>query len=96
MVLIESTHKGKSVVNANVNIAYNIKLSGSGEMEELNGVIYSEEKSVGFLSYDETRSGLQFAINNPAHGLEIADIKQIFDVFADDLVEIQTTQLNST
>ena len=87
MVITEVLEKGKSIVDSTSHILYNIGKDGGGVVRELHGVIYSDNQSIGFVSYDYVRSGVQLTISSE-NSLSIADKKAIFNVFLDDVEQL--------
>ena len=87
MVITNTTQQGRSVINQNLYISYSIRRNGENEMRELHGVVYKDDNNVGFVSYDYIRSGSQFSLN-PDNNLTIAEKKQLFDAFVDDIEQL--------
>ena len=91
MVITNSTSQGKSVVSESVYINYSMRGDGNGVTQEIHGVIYKNEVSVGFLSYDYLRSGFQFTLN-PENGFENAEKLQLLNVFLSDIEQVIQTE----
>ena len=89
MVILDTQQKGKSVVDENIYISYNIRSNGEGERQEIHGVVFKDESSIGFVSYDYRRSGVQFSLN-PENGLGNGETRQVFDVFMEDIEELNS------
>jgi hypothetical protein len=88
MEIKSTTNQGESIVNENIHIAYNV-VNEKNKLQNINGVIHKNSKMVGFVSYDNTRSGLQFSLHNE-HGLSIAEQKATFETFVGDVEQLIT------
>ena len=87
MVILETNQNAKSVVDTNTYITYSVSREGEGEVRSIHGYIFKDEKSVGFLSYDNTRASVQFSLN-PDNGLDFSGKKLVFDTFMSDIEEL--------
>ena len=83
-----TTNQGESTVSENIYIAYNV-VNEKNKLQNINGVIHKNAKMAGFVSYDNTRSGLQFSLYNE-HGLNITEQKATFETFVSDVEQLIT------
>jgi len=89
MVITSTEQKGKSVISQYLYIQYNIGRNGGNEMRELHGVVYKDDRNVGYLSNDFIRSGFQFSLNSDSD-LTAQEKKQLFDAFVDDIEQLSS------